>query len=98
VLRGQRRRRAPGEAVKVESEAVEATVCSGGEAVEGALRRQWHAPGFDGIEDLKRASGEILLSVEWAGCTPDIYIGGQMRDVHSLRRVAHFFRRIANYF
>jgi hypothetical protein len=39
VLRGRRRRRAPGEAVEVESEAVEATVCSGGEAVEGALRR-----------------------------------------------------------
>jgi hypothetical protein len=53
----------------VEGEAVEATVYSVGEAVEGALRRSRHAPGIGGVEDLKRASGENLLSVEQAART-----------------------------
>jgi hypothetical protein len=62
----------------IEGEAVEATACSRGEAVEGTLRRQRRAPGIGGIEacsvsgraggggieDLKRVSGENLLSVE----------------------------------
>jgi hypothetical protein len=39
-----------------------------------------------------------LLSLEPTTRAPDIYIGGQMRDVHSLRRIAHFFRRVAHYF
>jgi hypothetical protein len=38
----------------VEGEAVEAMACSGGEAIEGV----------GNVEDLKRASGENLLSVE----------------------------------
>jgi hypothetical protein len=106
VLRGRRRQHAPGEAVEVNSvlwgwrqrrapgKAVEATACSGGEAVEGALRRRWRAPGIGGVEDLKRVSGENLLNVERAARAPDIYIRGQMRDAHSLRHVAHFFRRV----
>jgi hypothetical protein len=36
-------------------------------------------------------SGENLLSVKRAACTPDIYIMGQIRDARSLRRVAHYF-------
>jgi hypothetical protein len=105
VLCGQRRRCALGEAVMVEGEAVEAIVCAGGGAVKGALRRRRCAPGVDGVEacsingrgggsveDLKCASGENLLSVEWATCAPDIYIGGQMHDTCSVRHVAHFFR------
>jgi hypothetical protein len=76
VLRGRRQWRAPGKAIEVEGEAVKATACSEGEAVKGALRRRRRAPGVGGIEDLKRASGENLLSVEWATRAPDIYIGG----------------------
>jgi hypothetical protein len=53
----------------VEGEAVEATTCSGGEAVEGALRRRRRAPGIGSVKDLKRASGEKLLSVEWVART-----------------------------
>jgi hypothetical protein len=49
----------------------------------------------DGVEDLKHASGKNLLSVELAVRAPDIYIGGQMCDVRSLRHIAHFFRRVA---
>jgi hypothetical protein len=62
--------------VEVEGEAVELMVCSRGKEVEGALRRRWRAPGVGGVEDLKRVSGENLLSVEWAAHAPDIYIGG----------------------
>jgi hypothetical protein len=52
-----------------------------GKAVEGALHRQWHALGIGSVEacsvsdrgwdveDLKRASGKILLSVERAART-----------------------------
>jgi hypothetical protein len=90
MLRSRRRRRAPGEAIEVEGKAVETTACSRGDAVEGALCRRRHAPGIGGVEDLKRASDENLLSVEWATCAPDIYIRGQMRDACSLRHVAHF--------
>jgi hypothetical protein len=82
----------------VEGEAVEETACSGGEAAEGALRRRWRAPGIGGIEDLKRVSGKNLLSVERAAHTPDIYIGGQMRDTCPLRHVTHFFRCVTHYF
>jgi hypothetical protein len=45
--------------------------------VEGALRRRRHALGIGSIEDLKRVSGEILLSVERATRAPDIYIGAR---------------------
>jgi hypothetical protein len=65
-------------------------MCSRGEAVEGALRRRRCAPGISGVEDLKRASGKKLLSVGRAESAPDIYIGGQMRDMPSLKRIAHF--------
>jgi hypothetical protein len=96
----------------VEGEAIEATTCSRGEAVNGALCRWRHAPdiggikacsvsgqeGGDDVEDLKRASGENLLSVERAAHAPDIYMAGQMRDAHSVRRVTHFERHIAHYF
>jgi hypothetical protein len=54
--------------------------------------------GGGSVEDLKRASGENLLSVEWAARAPDIYIGGQMCDARSVRRVTHFFRRVTHYF
>jgi hypothetical protein len=54
--------------------------------------------GGDDVEDLKRASGENLLSVERAAHAPDIYMGGQMCDAHSMRCVAHFERHIAHYF
>jgi hypothetical protein len=59
----------------VKGEAVEATACSRGEAVEGVLRRRRRAPGVGGVEDIKRMSGENLLSVEWVAWAPDIYIG-----------------------
>jgi hypothetical protein len=39
--------------------------------------RQWHAPGVGSVEELKRASGEKLLSVEWATRALDIYIGAR---------------------
>jgi hypothetical protein len=65
---------------------------SGGEAVEGALHRRQRAPSIGGIKDLRRVSGKNLLSVERAACAPDIYIGGQIHDAHSLRCVAHFFQ------
>jgi hypothetical protein len=45
--------------------------------VKGALHRQWRAPGIGGVEDLKHASGENLLSVERAVRAPDIYIGAR---------------------
>jgi hypothetical protein len=77
--------------------------CSEGEAIEGALRRRRHALGVGGVkafsvsgrggdgdvEDLKHVSGKNLLSVERTTRAPDIYIGGQMHDVHLVRRVAH---------
>jgi hypothetical protein len=96
VLRAKRSRvkRSSG----VEGEVVEAMACSAGEVVEGTLHRRLRASGISGIEDLKHTSGENLLSVERAACAPDIYIGGQMRDAHSLRHVTHFFRRVAHYF
>jgi hypothetical protein len=59
----------------IEGEVVEATACSRGEVVEGALRRWRRAPGVGGVKDLKRAS-DNLLSVERAARAPDIYIGG----------------------
>jgi hypothetical protein len=74
----------------VEGEGVEAMPCSGGEAVKGALHRWQRAPSVSGVEDLKHASGENLLSVEQATHTPDIYIRGQMRDARSFRCIAHF--------
>jgi hypothetical protein len=74
----------------VEGKAVEATACSGGEAIEGVLRRWRCAPSVSGVEDLKCTSGKNLLSVERAAHAPDIYIGGQMRDTRSLRCVTHF--------
>jgi hypothetical protein len=79
----------------VKGEAIKATTCSGGEAVEGALRMRQYALGISSVEDQKRASGENLLSVEGATRAPDIYIEDQMHDAHSLRHVAHFFRRVA---
>jgi hypothetical protein len=82
----------------IEGKAVEAMTCSGGEADKGVLHRRRRASSVGGVEDLKRACGENLLSVEQTARTPDIYIGGQMHDVHSLRCVAHFFRRVAHYF
>jgi hypothetical protein len=42
---------------------------------EGVLCRRRRAPGIGSIEDLKRASGENLLSVKRAAHAPDIYIG-----------------------
>jgi hypothetical protein len=73
-------------------------MCSRGEAVEGVLRRRRCALGIGGIEDLERVSGKNLLSVAWSARAPNIYIGGQMCDVRSLRHVAHFFRCVAHYF
>jgi hypothetical protein len=82
----------------VEGEVIEATACFGGEAVEGALDRRRRAPGVGGVEDLKRASGENLLSVERAARAPDIYIGGHMRDMHSLRCITDFLGASCNTF
>jgi hypothetical protein len=96
----------------IEGEAVEATACSGGEVVEGALSRQQRALGVGGVEecsvsgqgggggveDLKRASSKNLLSVEWAARAPNSYTGGQMHDTRSVRRVAHYFRCVTHYF
>jgi hypothetical protein len=45
--------------------------------VESALCRRRHALGIGGVEDLKRASGKKLLSVERVACAPDIYIGAR---------------------
>jgi hypothetical protein len=53
--------------------------------------------GGGGVEDLKRANGEKLLSVERAA-RAFIYIGVQMHDARLMRRVAHFVRRVAHYF
>jgi hypothetical protein len=51
-------------------------------SIEGALHRQWRASGVGGVEDLKRASGENLLSVEQAARL-DIYIRARyMTHVH----------------
>jgi hypothetical protein len=97
VLWGWRRRSAPSEAVEVEGEAIEVTACSGGEAVEGALRRRWRALGVGGGVLQKRVSGKNLLSVERAARAPDIYNGGEMCDTRSLRRIAHFFRHVTHY-
>jgi hypothetical protein len=68
--------------------------------VDGVLRgwRRRSAPGIGSVEDLKRVSGENLLSVERATCAPDIYIRGQMRDARSLGCIAHLFRRVTHYF
>jgi hypothetical protein len=44
--------------------------------IDGALRRRRCASSVGGVEDLKRASGKNLLSVEWAA-RPDIYIGAR---------------------
>jgi hypothetical protein len=93
TLRVKRLRSRAKQSSGVEGEAVEATTCSRGEAVEGVLRRWWRAPGVGGVEDLKHVSGKNFLSVERAARTPDIYIGSQMRNARSLRCVAHFFRR-----
>jgi hypothetical protein len=96
----------------IKGEAVEATACSRGEVVAGTLCMWQRAPsvgdieecsvssrgGGGGIEDLKHASGKNLLCVERAAHALDINIGGQMRDVRSVRRVAHFFRRAAHHF
>jgi hypothetical protein len=50
--------------------------------IEGALHWRQHAPGVCDVEDLKRVSGENLLSVERAA-HPDIYIGARcMTHVH----------------
>jgi hypothetical protein len=98
MLRVKRSRLRAKQSSSVEGEAVEAMTCSGGKAVEGALHRRWRAPGVGGIEDLKRACGENLLSVERAAHAPDIYIGGHVCDVRSLRRVTHFFRHVTYYF
>jgi hypothetical protein len=49
---------------------------------EGAVRRRRRAPGVGDVKDLKRVSGENLLSVERAA-RPDIYIGARcMTRVH----------------
>jgi hypothetical protein len=61
----------------VEGEVVEVTACFGGEVVEGTLRRRRRAPGVVGVEDLKRASGKNLLSVERATCTLIFILGAR---------------------
>jgi hypothetical protein len=99
VLRAKRSRSRVKRSSGVEGEAVRATVCYGGEAVKGTLRRRRRAPGVGGdVEDLNRVSGKILLSVEQATRSPDIYIGSQMLNTCLVRRVAHFFRHVAHYF
>jgi hypothetical protein len=70
VLRAKRSRSRVKRSSGVEGESFEATVCSGGEAVEGAIRRRRHAQGIGGVEacfvsgrgggDLKRVSGKNL--------------------------------------
>jgi hypothetical protein len=97
VLREKRSRSRVKRSSGVKGEAVEAMACSRGEVVEGVLRRRRCAPGVGGVKDLKHASDKKLLSVERATRAPNIYIGGQMRDAHSLRHIAHFFRRIVHY-
>jgi hypothetical protein len=80
ALRAKRSRSRAKRSSGIEGEAVEATMCFGGEAVKGALHRRRHAPGIGGVKacsvsghgsvkDLKCASGENLLSVERAACT-----------------------------
>jgi hypothetical protein len=80
ALRAKRLRSRAKRSSGVEGEAVEATTCSGGEAVKGALHRRRHAPGIGGVKacsvsghgsvkDLKCASGKNLLSVERAART-----------------------------
>jgi hypothetical protein len=71
----------------VDGEAVEATACS-----EGALCSRRRALSVGDVEDLKCTSGENLLSVERATRVPDIYVGGQMHDAHSLWHVTYFFQ------
>jgi hypothetical protein len=61
----------------VEGEAVEVTACFGGEVVEGVLHRWQRAPGVVDVEDLKRASGKNMLSVEWATCTLIFILGAR---------------------
>jgi hypothetical protein len=73
VLRMKQSRSRVKRSSDVEGKAIEVTVCSGGEAVEGAIRRQRHAQGIGGVEacfvsgrgggDLKRVSGKNLY---WA--------------------------------
>jgi hypothetical protein len=98
VLRVQRSRSRVKRSSSVEGKVIEATACSGGEAVKGALCRWRRAPGIGSVEDLKHTSGKNLLSVERVMCAPDIYIGGQMRDARSLRCVAHFFQACCTLF
>jgi hypothetical protein len=93
VLQAKRSRSRAKRSSGVEGEAVEAVTCSG---VKRSRVRSVGSGG--GVEDLKRATGENLLSVERAARSPDIYIGGQMRDTHSVKRVAHFFGRATHYF
>jgi hypothetical protein len=93
VLQAKRSRSRAKRSSGVEGEAVEAATCS---RVKRSRVRS--VGGGGGVEDLKRATGENLLSVERAARSPDIYIGGQMRDTHSVKRVAHFFRRATHYF
>jgi hypothetical protein len=84
VLRVKRSRSRAKRSSGIEGEAVEAMTCSGGEAVEGALRRRRRAPSVGNVVDLKRVSGENLLSVEWDAHAPDIYIGaGSTTRIHS---------------
>jgi hypothetical protein len=77
----------------VDGEAVEAMACS-----EGALCTRRRALSVGDVEDLKCTSGENLLSVERATRVPDIYVGGQMHDAHSLWHITYFFRHVAHYF
>jgi hypothetical protein len=86
----------------VEGEEVNATTCSRGEAVEGALRRRHRALGVGGaeacsisgrgddggVEDLKCVGGKNLLSVEKAARAHDIY-----SEVHH-----SFFQAVTHYF
>jgi hypothetical protein len=66
----------------IEGEAVEATACSRGKEVEGALRRWRLAPGIGSVEDLKCVSGKNLLSVERATRAHLIFILGARCTTH----------------
>jgi hypothetical protein len=65
VLRAKLSRSRVKRSTGIEGEAVEATACSRGKAVEGALRRWRLAPGIGSVEDLKCTSGKNLLM--WSG-------------------------------
>jgi hypothetical protein len=61
------------------------TACSGakGGDVLRAKRSRSRVKRLSGVEDLKRVSGENLLSVEQAACAPDIYIRARcMTHIH----------------